>query len=567
LSSFSLPFSLYDYQVSGKRINLLLEFAAKGDFFRYFQKMGKLGEEEVAQVLYQMLLALKYLHDKDIIHRDIKLENILMDEDKVIKLCDFGWCSPPGDPNRHLLAGTYEYMAPEVVKREYYGTKIDIWSMGVLAFELLHRYTPFKGPNSAIISSNIIAGQFTIDYNVSPNFRDFIKACLAYNPDDRPTAQSLLEHQLFSNFRNIHFSRKSVRHSNLVNPHGKFSYMPDHSLMVNSNYFDPNMRKTMLENQKQLSPPGVNYSQLDNTLLQRLGADSNYGRDQGTLGSNMGNGEGGNQEVPPPYMTSSYLAQHPFDDPFSAPYSRQKVESNQQMEGDNGLRASYQAEYDVNFEDKPNFTLQNMNNYIEFDISPQDLINALSNGGRAVVGIFDDMITGIHELIKGFDTAEKKRDIPVRHERGPRKNTIFDNVDLTDRPPDLSSRVKQILPTEMNKPIKLFNVDGPIGGETQPSIHTQSSTRGPIALSYKNRPVVSPDDSPDIWVQETPKEVKEPSFFENVLDFFGFSSKNEDLKTQVKIQQARKEERRRETDERKKAVEADYLFENYKGSS
>jgi len=84
------------------------------------------------------------LHKNSIIHRDLKPENLLLDKKGNIKLCDFGWSSREQDV-RNTFCGTLDYMAPEMLEKGKYDYHVDIWSLGVLLFELVHGVAPFKG--------------------------------------------------------------------------------------------------------------------------------------------------------------------------------------------------------------------------------------------------------------------------------------------------------------------------------------------------------------------------------------------------------------------------------------
>ena len=88
-------------------------------------------------------MALDYLHKKDIIHRDLKPENLLLDKNGNIKLCDFGW-STEFSGNRTTFCGTLDYMSPEILRYEQHDKSIDIWSVGILLFELIHGFAPFS---------------------------------------------------------------------------------------------------------------------------------------------------------------------------------------------------------------------------------------------------------------------------------------------------------------------------------------------------------------------------------------------------------------------------------------
>ena len=105
-----------------------------------------------------MLQGVEYFHARDIIHRDIKEENILISEGEIFKLCDFGWASASDYPYRNVMCGTYEYMAPEIILQQRYSHRIDIWPIGILAYELVHGHTPFVGPNVDEMFERVLEG-------------------------------------------------------------------------------------------------------------------------------------------------------------------------------------------------------------------------------------------------------------------------------------------------------------------------------------------------------------------------------------------------------------------------
>jgi serine/threonine protein kinase len=105
-----------------------------------------LPEKESFKYFIQVTAAVQFLHSIGLAHRDIKPENILLDEDRNVKLCDFGWCVDVSKGERMTFCGTYEYMAPEIVDEKYYDYSIDVWSLGVLLYEMIHGFSPFR-PN------------------------------------------------------------------------------------------------------------------------------------------------------------------------------------------------------------------------------------------------------------------------------------------------------------------------------------------------------------------------------------------------------------------------------------
>ncbi len=118
-----------------------MEYASRGNLFQLIRK-DQLPADRVRPVFRAILEAVLYLHDNLVIHRDIKPENILLDESLEPKLCDFGWSV--GSQTRKTFCGTFEYMAPEIINCCSYNLSIDIWSLGVLLYEMIEHRAPFK---------------------------------------------------------------------------------------------------------------------------------------------------------------------------------------------------------------------------------------------------------------------------------------------------------------------------------------------------------------------------------------------------------------------------------------
>ena len=98
---------------------------------------------------------MNYLHENNLIHRDLKLENILLDENLNPKLCDFGW-STITDEQWSTFCGTLEYIAPEMFENQKYSFSVDIWGLGIILYELFHKKSPFKDDNAFKIYKNIL---------------------------------------------------------------------------------------------------------------------------------------------------------------------------------------------------------------------------------------------------------------------------------------------------------------------------------------------------------------------------------------------------------------------------
>ena len=136
---------LFNYFKDKNNINifLILEYASKGTLFDYIQNKNGFDETEAFYFFFQAVNAIYFLHKNRIIHRDLKPENLLINHNNILKLCDFGWSVYLNNNKRITFCGTVEYMAPEIVKNESYDYSIDVWSLGVLLYELIHSHSPF----------------------------------------------------------------------------------------------------------------------------------------------------------------------------------------------------------------------------------------------------------------------------------------------------------------------------------------------------------------------------------------------------------------------------------------
>ena len=103
---------------------------------------------------------------------------MLVNNEDVVKICDFGWSVNQDEDMRTTFCGTYEYMAPEIVENKGYDKRVDIWSLGILLYEMLHGYSPFKGSRPMSILENIKKGFYRFDDNVSEDARSLIQMIL-----------------------------------------------------------------------------------------------------------------------------------------------------------------------------------------------------------------------------------------------------------------------------------------------------------------------------------------------------------------------------------------------------
>ena len=137
---------------------------------------------------------LKYLHEYGIIHRDLKTDNIFFDMSGEIKIADFGLASVLTDTHRNTKSriGTGAWMAPELFKKKPYGTKVDVWSFGIIMVELT-KGEPYEWSAKKIAYSEGVNINID-DTKWSSELKDFIKKCCTRNPDSRPSITDLLDH-------------------------------------------------------------------------------------------------------------------------------------------------------------------------------------------------------------------------------------------------------------------------------------------------------------------------------------------------------------------------------------
>ncbi|CAD5123947.1 DgyrCDS12254 [Dimorphilus gyrociliatus] len=152
-------FSVFE---SDNHIVIILELAARGEIYDLIEEKGRLEEDDARYFFKQLLSSLAYLHSEGIVHRDLKLENLLLDENHQLKICDFGLANSFGEEKLTTFCGSALYSSPEIVNGiPYEGPEVDMWSLGVILYTFVYGNMPFSGDKFDEIKKNITLGQFS----------------------------------------------------------------------------------------------------------------------------------------------------------------------------------------------------------------------------------------------------------------------------------------------------------------------------------------------------------------------------------------------------------------------
>ena len=191
---------MVDFDLQKTHVVLLIEYAKYGDLFSVLGKLREIPERRLLKFFYQFVEAIEYLHMQGFVHRDIKPENILITKKFSPRLADFGTSSAL-EVVKNTFCGTYEYMAPEIYLRESQSSKVDIWAIGVLLFEMTHQFTPFKKESVSGIKSMLDENRIRFRHDLNPQIKALILRILKYSADQRPTAREILQDPIFADFR------------------------------------------------------------------------------------------------------------------------------------------------------------------------------------------------------------------------------------------------------------------------------------------------------------------------------------------------------------------------------
>ncbi|XP_032219380.2 serine/threonine-protein kinase MARK2 isoform X3 [Nematostella vectensis] len=199
--------SLLEVVETENRYYLVFELAGGGDLMDYICYRKRLGETEVRKFIRQIISAVQYLHQGGIIHRDLKVENLLLDEEYNIRIIDFGLSNTvsvakPGDlsPIKDYCktqCGSPAYAAPEILGHQLYGTKVDVWSIGVNMYAMLTGKLPYTAEpfNIVTLYNKMVRGEMNaVPDRLSPSCRDLLMRFLTFDPDERISLDEAINH-------------------------------------------------------------------------------------------------------------------------------------------------------------------------------------------------------------------------------------------------------------------------------------------------------------------------------------------------------------------------------------
>ena len=183
-----------------KRVNLLNDWIGD-ELYNYLLRHGPLPVEKVQRIFTQLVGAVAYVHSKSCVHRDLKLENILLDKHENVKLCDFGFTREYEGKASYLqtFCGTICYSAPEMLKGEKYaGEKVDVWSLGIILYALLKGELPFDEDDDQVTKTRILSEEPVFNDKFPEDAKSLINLLLSKRPLIRPSLSDILAHPFLS---------------------------------------------------------------------------------------------------------------------------------------------------------------------------------------------------------------------------------------------------------------------------------------------------------------------------------------------------------------------------------
>ena len=250
---------------------IILEYFEYGNIMSYLTQINyPMNEEIIATIIQNVLFGLLYLHSINIIHRDIKCQNLLLSKEGRVKISDFGISINKNIVNCNNRVGTPYWMSPEVINRQKYNEKTDIWSVGIICYELVEGEPPYCEFKPNIVMKKIIENPIKGLKNpekYSNEFNDFVSLCLNVDFNKRPNIPQLLEHKFIKKSGSVKFLQKIIEENNSL------FYKGINSISSNYEYSNVNNNENNdydLNNYNNINESNLNFIENDSIIIHDL---------------------------------------------------------------------------------------------------------------------------------------------------------------------------------------------------------------------------------------------------------------------------------------------------------
>ncbi|KAM8903694.1 MAP/microtubule affinity-regulating kinase 4 isoform 5-T6 [Spinachia spinachia] len=186
---------LFEVIETEKTLYLIMEYASGGEVFDFLVAHGRMKEKDARAKFRQIVSAVHYCHLKNIVHRDLKAENLLLDADANIKIADFGFSNEFTEGSKlDTFCGSPPYAAPELFQgKKYDGPEVDIWSLGVILYTLVSGSLPFDGQNLKELRERVLRGKYRVPFYMSTDCEGILRRFLVLNPAKRCSLDQIMK--------------------------------------------------------------------------------------------------------------------------------------------------------------------------------------------------------------------------------------------------------------------------------------------------------------------------------------------------------------------------------------
>ena len=247
---------------------IILEYFEYGNIMSYLTKINyPINEELISTIIQNVLFGLLYLHSINIIHRDIKCQNLLLSDEGRVKISDFGISINKNVLNCNNRVGTPYWMSPEVINRQRYNEKTDIWSLGIICYELVEGEPPYSEFKPNVVMKKIIENPIKGLKNpekYSNEFNDFVSLCLNVDYNKRPNIPQLLEHKFIKKSGSVKFLQKIIEENNSL------FYKDINSISLNYEYSNVNTSEKNnfdLNSYNNINESNSNFNESDSIII------------------------------------------------------------------------------------------------------------------------------------------------------------------------------------------------------------------------------------------------------------------------------------------------------------